>query len=93
MAPAMQISPQLSPRENQICALVVQGKPNKAIAAELKISPGTVGELLRRIFLKTGCHGRTELAVRWVQDASAHKPTRAKQSTNPPTGGKKATKV
>jgi DNA-binding CsgD family transcriptional regulator len=83
MAPAMQITPKLSPRENQICALVVQGKPNKVIAAELQISPGTVSELLRRIYLKTACRGRTALAVRWVQGASADiKPTRAKPTTN-----------
>jgi DNA-binding CsgD family transcriptional regulator len=92
MAPAMQITRELSQQENQICALVVQGKPNKATAAELKISPGTVSEVLRRIYLKTGCNGRTALAVRWVQGASAHhKPTRANQKPKPtPAEGRRA---
>jgi DNA-binding NarL/FixJ family response regulator len=75
--------PHLSPRENQICVLVVEGESNDEIAAALEISPGTVKEYLSQIFLKTGLKNRTVLAARYVQGASARKPTRANHPTKP----------
>jgi DNA-binding CsgD family transcriptional regulator len=82
MAPKMAKAPPLSPRETQICALVAVGQSNKKIGEVLKISPGTVKKHLGQIFLKTACHGRTELAVYYVH--SAAKPTRrAKHPTKP----------
>ena len=54
----------LSPRESQIMRLVARGETNKAIADALKISPHTVDNHLRRVFLKAGEHSRTAAACR-----------------------------
>ena len=72
----------LSPRENEIAALVVKGQTNKTIAASLKLGEATVKDHLRRIFLKTSCASRTELAVLYVQRAPV-KPARAKSNNRP----------
>lgn len=55
-------TPKLSPRELEIMKLVARGDTNYAIAATLKISVHTVDNHLRRVFLKTGAHSRTEAA-------------------------------
>ena len=81
----------LSPRENEIAALVARGASNKKIALALKLGEPTVKEHLRRIFLKTNCASRTELAVQYVQGAPV-KPARAKPSPTPPTGRKRKQK-
>lgn len=44
--------------------LVAKGDTNTAIAATLGISPHTVDNHLRRVFLKTGAHCRTVAALR-----------------------------
>jgi DNA-binding CsgD family transcriptional regulator len=48
----------LSPREAQICALVLRGLPTKTIANELRISGHTVNDHLKAIFTKTGVSTR-----------------------------------
>jgi DNA-binding NarL/FixJ family response regulator len=53
----------LTPREQQVLALVEQGMRNKEIAAMLDIRPGTVKIHLKHIFEKTGVHGRYGLAL------------------------------
>lgn len=53
----------LTPRENQVLALVRRGKPNKLIAFDLGISEGTVKVHLRSIMRKLGAHNRTEAAL------------------------------
>lgn len=77
----------LSPREHQVCALVVLGQSNQEIATKLTLTPGTVKEHLRRSCAKLGCRNRTELAVRYVQGASAQ-PTRANHATKRPPRGR-----
>lgn len=52
----------LTRREAELVALVVEGLPNKAIAARLGISPRTVDGHLARLFSKLGVSTRTELA-------------------------------
>ncbi|HET9968113.1 MAG TPA: LuxR C-terminal-related transcriptional regulator [Streptosporangiaceae bacterium] len=52
---------QLSAREQELVALVAQGRTNAQIAAELHISIRTVGSHLDRIRDKTGCRRRTDL--------------------------------
>jgi DNA-binding CsgD family transcriptional regulator len=47
--------------------LAASGKTNRAIAAELFISPKTVDTNLGRIYRKLGIHSRAELA-HWVSD-------------------------
>lgn len=52
----------LSPREAELVALVVEGLPNKVIATRLGISRRTVEGHLGRVFSKLGVATRTELA-------------------------------
>jgi len=44
----------ITPRDQQVIALLVQGCSNKEIAAQLKISPRTVKQHLRTLFLRAG---------------------------------------
>ena len=53
----------LSPREQEIVRLVARGRPNKAIAAILEISPWTVSTHIRRIFAKLGVNSRSEMVA------------------------------
>ena len=54
--------PPLSARELDVLRLVIEGKRNREIAAELVISPATVARHINNIFDKTGLSNRTELA-------------------------------
>ena len=54
---------ELSPRERQVIALVLQAKFNKEIAWELRLSEGTVKQYLNRIFMKLRVKSRIELAI------------------------------
>jgi DNA-binding NarL/FixJ family response regulator len=44
----------ITPRDHQVLDLLVQGCSNKEIAAELNISPRTVKQHLRTLFLRAG---------------------------------------
>lgn len=57
----------LTPREEQVLALVHQGCANKTIAATLGISEKTVKAHLTRIFQRIGVTGRTQAAL-WARD-------------------------
>jgi predicted ATPase/DNA-binding CsgD family transcriptional regulator len=57
----------LTPREHQIAALVATGRSNKAIAAELSISPTTAARHVANILAKLGFRSRTQIAA-WVAD-------------------------
>lgn len=52
----------LSPREQEIAALVAQGAPNKVIARQLGLHEVTVKAHLRNVFKKLGATNRTEVA-------------------------------
>lgn len=52
-------TPVLSPRELDVLRLVAQGRPNKAVAAELFLSEATVKSHLVRAFGKLGVDSRT----------------------------------
>jgi DNA-binding CsgD family transcriptional regulator len=54
----------LSETERQIVELVVAGRRNREVAAELSLSPNTVAWNLSRIYRKLGVASRTELAAR-----------------------------
>lgn len=51
----------LSKREAEVLPLALKGRTGERIAAELFISKSTVDTHLRRIYAKTGVHGRQEL--------------------------------
>lgn len=54
----------LTPRETEVLALLVQGKSNAMIARMLFIAPGTVRKHLERVYAKLGVVNRTEAAGR-----------------------------
>jgi len=59
---------ELTPREQQVLALVERGLKNREIAKELGIRPGTVKIHLKHIFEKTGVRGRYGLALSGLQE-------------------------
>lgn len=63
----------LSPREEAILRLITQGLTNKEIAVSLNIAVPTVNQFVNRLFLKTGMHNRTQLAVFAVQGYETQK--------------------
>jgi two-component system nitrate/nitrite response regulator NarP len=58
------IGPSLTPRERELIELVRRGLRNRDIAAELRVTEGTVKVYLHAIFDKLGVDNRTELAMR-----------------------------
>jgi DNA-binding NarL/FixJ family response regulator len=57
----------ITPRDAQVLQLLVQGCSNKEIASQLNISPRTVKQHLRTLFLRAGIReGR-----KWVKLATA----------------------
>ena len=54
----------LSETERQIVELVVAGRRNRDVAAELSLSPNTVAWNLSKVYRKLGVSSRTELAAR-----------------------------
>jgi DNA-binding CsgD family transcriptional regulator len=57
----------LTARERLITELVTDGLTNTQIARRLHITIDTVKKHLTHAMAKTGCHSRTQLAVRWRQ--------------------------
>jgi two-component system nitrate/nitrite response regulator NarL len=53
----------LSPREMDVLALLMKGKSNHEIAAELKLSLGTVKSHLSSMYKKLGVSNRTQAAL------------------------------
>ena len=58
----------LTPRENEILALLAEGQSNKVIARNLGISDGTVKLHVKSILSKLGVHSRVEAAVIAVEE-------------------------
>ena len=55
---------ELSETERRIVELVVAGRRNREVAAELSLSPNTVAWNLSKVYRKLGVSSRTELAAR-----------------------------
>lgn len=60
--------PGLTEREVEVVRLVTEGLSNDEIGVALAITSKTVEAHLGRIFVRTGTHSRTELAVRAVRE-------------------------
>lgn len=54
---------ELTPSERRVLARIVEGKPNKEIAAELSVSENTVKTHIKNIFGKLGVSDRTSAAT------------------------------
>ena len=53
----------ISPAEGEVLRRLLRGLNNKAIAAELVLSPRTVECHISRLLAKTGCASRTQLLL------------------------------
>ncbi|MGB7564322.1 MAG: helix-turn-helix transcriptional regulator [Prochlorococcaceae cyanobacterium] len=49
--------------EGRVLEALMEGLPNKAIAARLFLSPRTVESHISHLLLKTGCGNRTQLLL------------------------------
>ena len=56
----------LTPAEQRVSTLLLQGLSNRAIAERLVISHRTVECHISRVLAKTGCVNRLELALRML---------------------------
>ncbi len=56
----------LTPREEEVAALVARGMTNRRIAAELVLSPRTVDNHVNRILTKLGFSSRARIAAWWA---------------------------
>lgn len=56
-------SPLLTRRQNTVCALLADGKSNKAIARALGITPATVKDHVHAILKRLGLQSRAEVAA------------------------------
>jgi DNA-binding NarL/FixJ family response regulator len=64
----------LTPREEQVVALVAEGLGNRPIARELKLSEHTIKKYLFRIFEKLGISSRVELVLYALNNGEARHP-------------------
>jgi DNA-binding NarL/FixJ family response regulator len=60
----------LTPREEQVVALVAEGLSNRQVAVELNLSEHTVKKYLFRIFDKLGISSRVELVLYAINNGS-----------------------
>jgi len=72
IAPLVLLAYGLTKREAEVAQFALQGKPNKAVARELRISEHTVEDHLKRVFAKTGAGSRGELRAQIFADHYAH---------------------
>ena len=79
----------LTPRELEIAGLIADGRRNKAIAAELVISPATVARHIANIMSKLGFRSRAQIAA-WITDrrlpACAYRLARASSTVSSAAG-------
>src|SRR5260221_824065 len=63
----------LTPREEQVVALVADGLTNRGVAEELGLSEHTIKKYLLRIFDKVGISSRVELVL-YAMSYGEHRP-------------------
>lgn len=71
----------LTPREEQVVALVSDGLTNRGVAAELGLSEHTIKKYLLRIFDKVGISSRVELVL-YAMSHGEHRPAEWMPSSN-----------
>ncbi|MFD9323511.1 AAA family ATPase [Streptomyces sp. NPDC060053] len=64
---------ELSEEDIELTAMVSRGATNRQIAARLMWSEKTVERRLTRLFQRTGCRSRVELAAAWLDGSLAHR--------------------
>ena len=64
----------LTPREEQVVALVADGLTNRGVADELGLSEHTIKKYLLRIFDKVGISSRVELVL-YAMSHGEHRPS------------------
>jgi DNA-binding CsgD family transcriptional regulator len=62
----------LTRREGEVAQLALQGKTNKRVARDLRISEHTVEDHLKAIFAKVGVSSRGELTARIFAEHYTH---------------------
>lgn len=72
LAPVILLAHGLTKREGQVAQLALQGKTNKGVARDLRISEHTVEDHLKAIFAKVGVSSRGELTARIFAEHYAH---------------------
>ncbi len=72
LAPVILLAHGLTRREGQVAQLTLQGKTNKIVARELRISEHTVEDHLKAIFAKVGVSSRGELTARIFSEHYTH---------------------
>jgi DNA-binding NarL/FixJ family response regulator len=70
----------LTPREEQVVALVADGLTNRGVAVELGLSEHTIKKYLLRIFDKVGISSRVELVL-YAMSHGEHRPSEWMPST------------
>jgi DNA-binding NarL/FixJ family response regulator len=71
----------LTPREEQVVALVADGLTNRGVAGELGLSEHTIKKYLLRIFDKVGISSRVELVL-YAMSHGEHRPSEWMPSTS-----------
>ena len=61
------LQPDLTPREQEVLAMLAQGLPNAAIAAELSVSVNTVRNHVANLSAKLGAHSKLEALTIAIQ--------------------------
>lgn len=56
----------LTDREQRVMDLIIEGKSNNEIAAELEVSVNTIKTHLRHVFRKLEVENRTQASVRYL---------------------------
>jgi two-component system NarL family response regulator len=60
-------APQLSPREREVLELIVKGRSNKEIGADLGVAENTVKNHVKVVLEKLGVHDRVQATTRAIQ--------------------------
>jgi two-component system nitrate/nitrite response regulator NarL len=75
----------LTPRERQVLALLVQGKSTTAIAVAMHVGKATLHAHLQHLFIKLGVHSRLELVAYAMRRGIVHMETAESEQAGEPS--------